>query len=238
MQRRFRVVSPTRSGTGPLAPDRDVELVAAAQDGDMNAFEMLYDRHKKRIYSLCLRMLHNPTEAEDLTQDTFVQLFRRLGTFRREAAFSTWLHRLAVNMVLMWLRKRRLPTVPLEEPATHEEEFELARQFGQTDTVLAGSGDRIDIVSAIDLLPPGYRLIFILHDIEGYEHCEIAAILGCTVGNSKSQLHKARLKLRSLLAEAAPGKLEKMRTRAGARGRRQRAKVFAMRPSSRQLRAA
>ncbi len=201
---------------GRRAVADDQHLVAAALRGEARAFEALYDRHKKRVYGLCLRMMHNPADAEDLTQDTFLQLFRKLKTFRGEAAFTTWLHRMAVNTVLMWLRKRRIATVSFDEPDTHhdENEFEAQRQIGARDEVLAASGDRLDLVSAIDGLPPGYRLVFILHDIEGYEHCEIAELLGCTVGNSKSQLHKARMKLRALLRSG------KMPVSAEARGAR------------------
>ncbi len=184
----------------PVDGANDHQLAAAAQEGNAHAFEALYDRHKRRIYSLCLRMMHNAAEAEDLTQDTFMQVFRKLDTFRGEAAFSTWLHRLAVNTVLMHIRKRRLPTVSFEEPETRQDDdFEVPRQYGEHDRVLASAGERLDLLSAVDDLPPGYRLIFILHDVEGYEHCEIAEILGCTTGNSKSQLHKARLKLRRCL---------------------------------------
>ena len=178
----------------------DPQLVARALSGDLRAFEALYDRHKKRVYGLCLRMMHNPADAEDLTQDTFLQLFRKLKTFRGEAAFSTWLHRMAVNTVLMWLRKRRLATVSFDGPDSHfEDDFDSPFQVGEKDAVLTASGDRLDLISAIDDLPPGYRLVFILHDVEGYEHCEIAEMLACTIGNSKSQLHKARMKLRALL---------------------------------------
>ncbi len=195
----------------------DQQLVAAALGGDLRAFETLYDRHKKRVYGLCLRMMHNPADAEDLTQDTFLQLFRKLKTFRGEAAFTTWLHRMAVNTVLMWLRKRRIATVSFDEPdSRHDhEDFETPRQLGEYDSVLNASGERLDLISAIDELPPGYRLVFILHDIEGYEHCEIAEMLACTVGNSKSQLHKARMKLRSLLrAGAKPISVVELRRRA------------------------
>ncbi len=178
----------------------DRQLAAAAAEGNAEAFEILYHRHEKRIYNLCLRMVRNPAEAEDLMQDTFMQFFRKVNTFRGEAALGTWLHRLAVNTVLMHIRKRHLRTEPLEELETNQDgEYEFVRQFGQQDNALTSAGERLDLLSAIEELPPGYRLIFLLHDVEGYEHCEIAEILGCSVGNSKSQLHKARIKLRRLL---------------------------------------
>jgi len=127
-----------------------------------------------------------------------MQLFRKIATFRGESAFSTWLHRMAVNVVLMQLRKKGLVVVPLEDDIETEEETPK-KDFGAQDLALEGSIDRLRLRSAIGKLPPGYRSIFVLHDVEGYEHNEIAEIIGCSIGNSKSQLHKARMKLRELL---------------------------------------
>jgi RNA polymerase sigma-70 factor (ECF subfamily) len=143
-------------------------------------------------------MTSNTAEAEDLTQEAFLQLFRKIATFRGESAFSTWLHRMAVNVVLMQLRKKSLPVVPLEETIETEEDTPK-KEPGAEDPVLAGSVDRLQLKKAVESLPPGYRTIFVLHDVEGYEHNEIADIVGCSIGNSKSQLHKARMKLRELL---------------------------------------
>jgi RNA polymerase sigma-70 factor, ECF subfamily len=176
----------------------EAELIERAKQGDAQAFQALYDKHKRRVYSLCLRMTANTAEAEDLTQEAFLQLYRKIGTFRGESAFSTWLHRLSVNVVLMQLRKKTLPVVSLEE-TTEGEEDTPKKDFGAEDLALAGSIDRLQLQKAVDDLPPGYRMIFVLHDIEGYEHNEIATIVGCSIGNSKSQLHKARMKLRDLL---------------------------------------
>jgi RNA polymerase sigma-70 factor (ECF subfamily) len=176
----------------------EAELIERAKQGDAQAFQALYDKHKRRVYSLCLRMTANTAEAEDLTQEAFLQLYRKIGTFRGESAFSTWLHRLSVNVVLMQLRKKSLPVVSLEE-TTQGEEDTPKKDFGAEDLALAGSIDRLQLQKAVDDLPPGYRMIFVLHDIEGYEHNEIATIVGCSIGNSKSQLHKARMKLRDLL---------------------------------------
>lgn len=173
--------------------------IERARQGDETAFQALYDRHKRRVYSLCLRMTANTAEAEDLTQEAFLQLYRKIGTFRGESAFSTWLHRLSVNVVLMHLRKKSLPVVSLEETTQVGEEDTPKKDFGAEDLSLAGSIDRLQLQKAVDNLPPGYRTIFVLHDIEGYEHNEIAGIVGCSIGNSKSQLHKARMKLRDLL---------------------------------------
>jgi RNA polymerase sigma-70 factor (ECF subfamily) len=174
-------------------------LIERAKHGDAQAFQALYDKHKRRVYSLCLRMTSNTAEAEDLTQEAFLQLYRKIATFRGESAFSTWLHRLSVNVVLMHLRKKSLPVVSLEETTQVGEEDTPKKDFGAEDLALAGSIDRLQLQKAVDDLPPGYRTIFVLHDVEGYEHNEIAAIVGCSIGNSKSQLHKARMKLRDLL---------------------------------------
>lgn len=188
----------------------EAQLVARAQRGDEQAFEALFEAHKRRVYTLCLRMTGNTAEAEDLTQEAFLQLFRKISTFRGESAFSTWLHRLAVNVVLMHLRKKGLQQVSLDE--TDDSQGEPTRKdYGQPDARLAMSVDRIGLNRAIEQLPPGYRAVFILHDVEGYEHNEIAEMMNCSVGNSKSQLHKARMKLREWLLQdqrrrsSAPG---------------------------------
>lgn len=144
-------------------------------------------------------MVSNTAEAEDLAQEAFLQLFRKIGTFRGESAFSTWLHRLSVNVVLMHLRKKGLSEVSLDEMMEPQQEDGPKKDIGARDNVLAGSIDRVNLERCIESLPPGYRIIFVLHDIEGYEHNEIAEMMGCSIGNSKSQLHKARMKLRDLL---------------------------------------
>jgi len=177
----------------------EASALTRAQAGDHRAFAELYSIHKKRIYSLCLRMVGNIAEAEDLTQEAFLQLHRKIATFRGDSAFSTWLHRLAINVVLMQLRKKGLSLISLDEAMEPAVEERPGRSFGEPDLVLSGSIDRLALQRAIDELPAGYRLIFVLHDIEGYEHNEIAVMLDCSIGNSKSQLHKARLKLRSAL---------------------------------------
>ena len=145
-------------------------------------------------------MTGNTAEAEDLTQEALLQLFRKISTFRGESAFSTWLHRLAVNVVLMHLRKKGLQQISLDEMDTSQDE-PVKRDYGSDDRRLVGSVDRIGLQKAIGDLPPGYRAVFVLHDVEGYEHNEIAEIMKCSVGNSKSQLHKARMKLRERLRQ-------------------------------------
>ena len=181
----------------------ELEAIARAQQGDGSSFETLYNLHKRRVYSLCLRMLGNVAEAEDLTQEAFMQLHRKISTFRGDSAFSTWLHRMAVNVVLMHLRKKGLPQISLEEAMEPTQENGPRKDFGTRDLVLSGSIDRVSLERAVEDLPPGYRIVFVLHDVEGYEHNEIAIMLGCSIGNSKSQLHKARMRLRDLLRQTA-----------------------------------
>jgi len=147
-------------------------------------------------------MVGNTTEAEDLTQETFLLLFRKIHTFRGESAFSTWLHRLTVNLVLMHLRKKSPPIVSIEvTPDSNDETVSPSIDVGAPDLLLEGSIDRINLARCIAQLPVGYRTIFALHDIQGYQHKEIAEILGRSVGASKSQLHKARARMRELLHE-------------------------------------
>jgi RNA polymerase sigma-70 factor, ECF subfamily len=191
-----RPVLAVRATSGDPEEARTLER---AQAGDHQAFAHLYSLHKRRIYSLCLRMVGNVAEAEDLTQEAFLQLHRKIATFRGDSAFSTWLHRLAINVVLMQLRKKGLALISLDEAMEPAAEEGPGRSFGAPDLTLAGAIDRLALERAVADLPAGYRLIFILHDVEGFEHNEIAAMLDCSIGNSKSQLHKARLKLREAL---------------------------------------
>lgn len=189
-----------RSAASTVVPPlADAEVLARAQAGDHQAFAQLYFQHRRRIYSLCLRMVGNPAEAEDLTQEAFLQLHRKIATFRGDSAFSTWLHRLAVNVVLMHLRKKGLVVTSLDEAMEPTRDDTPSRSFGAPDLALTGSIDRLALERAVADLPAGYRLVFVLHDVEGYEHNEIAAMLDCSIGNSKSQLHKARLRLRDAL---------------------------------------
>lgn len=183
-------------------PLTEAEAIRLAQAGDATAFEFLYQLHGRRVYALCLRMVNNPADAEDLMQEAFLQLFRKIGTFRGESAFSTWLHRMTVNVVLMRLRKKSLPVASLEETTDPDDETGGPRKdIGAPDLRLSGAVDRVNLERSVEKLPPGYRTVFVLHDVQGYEHNEIADIMGCSVGNSKSQLHKARTRLRDLLQE-------------------------------------
>jgi RNA polymerase sigma-70 factor, ECF subfamily len=176
------------------------EIVRLAQRGDAAAFETIYRTHCRRVYALCLRMIGDPVEAEDLTQEAFMQLFRKIHTFRGESAFSSWLHRLTANIVLMRFRKKRPVFASLDEMTRdHGDNDRVAFEIGVPDLHLTGVPDRLKLTDALEQLPGGYKLMFTLHDVHGYEHNEIAVIMGCSVGNSKSQLHKARKRLRELL---------------------------------------
>jgi RNA polymerase sigma-70 factor (ECF subfamily) len=188
------------------------EAIRLAQEGNAAAFEMLYRRYSGLVFSLCLRIVKNDSEAEDLTQEAFLLLFRKIHTFRGEARFSTWLHRLTINLALMRLRKKKHPEVSLD--ATLEPGEENSRPLiepGGPDLRLSGVVDHINLSRAIEQLPEGYKEVFILHDVEGYEHKEIAGRLGRTIGNSKSQLFKARLRLRELLQESFRGRARENR---------------------------
>ena len=181
----------------------EAQTIERAQAGDPAMFEDLYRLHSRRVYALCLRMVKDTTEAEDLTQETFLLVFRKLHTFRGESAFSTWLHRLTVNIVLMRLRRKSPPFISLEAPLNADDETTLPSglELGTPDLVLEGTVDRIVLKRCIDHLPAGFRRVFVLHDIRGYRHREIANLLGRSVGASKSQLHKARKRLRESLQE-------------------------------------
>jgi len=180
----------------PITRDTpDFELTQLSSAGDLEAFEMLYQKYHRRAYSLCLRMTNNVTEAEDLTQEAFIQLFKKSGSFRGDAQFTTWFHRLVVNQVLMYFRKRSVKNEKTTEDGEMPERVLPDTRLKANLPIL----NRIDLSKAISELPPGYRSVFVLHDVEGFEHSEVARILGISVGTSKSQLHKARLKLRGLL---------------------------------------
>lgn len=184
----------TQSAMVPLSPD----VVRRAQEGDSDAFAELFNAHKSRVFSLCLRMTNNAAEAEDLTQDAFMQVFRKLSSFRGDSALSTWLHRIAVNTVLMHFRKKVLRQVSLDERSDGEGRT-VRRECGGKDGRLSGTINRLALIRAIEELPAGYRMIFLLHEVHGHEHQEIAALLNCSVGNSKSQLHKAKRNIRQIL---------------------------------------
>jgi RNA polymerase sigma-70 factor (ECF subfamily) len=185
--------SQTVSALDPNAPD--LALCQLAAKGNLAAFEIIYQRYHRRTFSLTMRMTNNTSEAEDLTQEVFIQLFRKSGSFRGDSAFSTWLHRLTVNQVLMHFRRRSVKN----ERVSDDGEMPEQTVHGTANPNKMPVVDRIALKNAIAQLPNGYRNVFVLHDVEGYEHEEVARMMGISVGTSKSQLHKARLKLRGLL---------------------------------------
>jgi len=185
---------------GQISDIPDQEIIRQAQEGDARAFEQLYRRYSKRVYRLCLRMVKNEAEAEDLTQEAFLKVFRKIHTFQGKSAFSTWLHRVSVNTVLMSLRKKKRVEIPLENDDHYEEEPGVPRQVpGGPDPSLSGLFDRENLKRVFRRMPQGYKRMLVLHDVLGYDHNEIALLVNCSVGNSKSQLHKARVRMRTLL---------------------------------------
>jgi RNA polymerase sigma-70 factor (ECF subfamily) len=181
--------------TADYTRSTDYALTRRAACGDASAFEELYRLHHRRVYTLCLRMTQNEAEAEDITQDIFIVLMHKAGDYRAEASFTTWLHRMTVNQVLMHFRRKKAK----REEQAEDERDETPAPRGAAGARPAQLVDRITLEDALARLPPGYRAAFVLHDVEGYEHEEVARLLGCAVGTSKSQLHKARTKLRKLL---------------------------------------
>jgi len=175
------------------------EAIRRAQSGDPAAFEYLYRAQSRGVYNLCLRMLKNRSDAEDLTQQVFLRLFKKIGTFRGDSCLSTWLYRVTVNAVLMHLRRCKRTEALDASPEDDGQDGAAAREVGADDAALLGSVDRVNLRRAIGKLPAGYRRLFVLHDVLGYKHTEIAGMLQCSSGGSKSQLHRARKRLRELL---------------------------------------
>jgi RNA polymerase sigma-70 factor, ECF subfamily len=187
--RRFK----SRKATN-LSADKAIRLF---NQGDIQAFESIYRTYCEFVHRICLRMLRDPAEADDAAQDVFVCVFRKISTFRGESPFSSWLYRLTTNSVLMRFRKKKHTWISLEERG--DDDCASYSEIEAVDLNLSGVLDRIDLQSAIAVLPNGYKTAFVLHDIQGYDHREIAKMFGYSTGNSKSQLHKARLRLKSLL---------------------------------------
>jgi RNA polymerase sigma-70 factor (ECF subfamily) len=199
----------------PSDKENETDIIQRAAEGDPAAFECLYRSHSKRVYAICLRMLGNTADAEDLTQEAFLLLFRKIKTFRGESAFSTWLHRLVINTVLMHLRKRSLPVLSMEtDPSPDGETTQSSVEIAASDLLLEGSIDRINLSRCVAQLSAGSRAIFVLHDIQGYQHREIAKMMGRSEGVSKSQLHRARKRLRELLHEIQREKYREKRVAA------------------------
>jgi RNA polymerase sigma-70 factor (ECF subfamily) len=175
------------------SPDDAADVMLAAK-GDRKAFERLYRLHVNRVFTLCTRMCGSRVRGEELTQDVFVRAWEKLPQFRGDAQFSTWIHRVAVNIVLTDRKNEARNRKRMVEEEPEREDTPL-----QKASVTPGYGDRMDITAAMETLPAGAKQIFILHDIEGYKHEEIAEMCGITAGGSKAQLHRARLLLREAL---------------------------------------
>ncbi|HEX8068753.1 MAG TPA: RNA polymerase sigma factor [Pyrinomonadaceae bacterium] len=178
----------------------DGELARLAASGDAAAFEEIHRRYRRLVYGVALRMTGNPVDAEDLTQESFLSVLRHIGSFRGDAPFASWLYRLAVNQVRMHFRWHRRRPEDQTTDGRMPEPHAVGARRGDAPAVM----ERIAIERAVNALPPGYRVTFVLHDVEGREHAEIARMTNRTAGNSKSQLHKARARLRALLAHPAP----------------------------------
>ena len=183
---------PSKQSTASTGTTPESHLVARCQAGDVEAFETLYKQHAGRIYSLASRMAGSLDEGEDLLQEIFLQAYRKLGTFKGDASVGTWLYRLALNHCLDFVRSRRAKMERVTEALDADGSIEPA---AASDTPVA----RIDMQRAIERLPEGCREVFVLHDIEGFDHKEVAGMLGIAEGTSKSQVFKARMKLRSYL---------------------------------------
>jgi RNA polymerase sigma-70 factor, ECF subfamily len=173
------------------------EAIERAKTGDVNGYETLYHLHKGRVYSWCLRVTGNPSDAEDLTQEAFLQLFRKISTFRGDSNFTTWLYRMTLNINLMHLRKRRISGVPLEVSKEYLEQ--TTASLHSPHCAVLFSVERLSIGRALGCLSEHQRAVFVLHDIQGLTHGEVARSLGVTIVNSKSYLHRARLELRHRL---------------------------------------
>jgi RNA polymerase sigma-70 factor, ECF subfamily len=172
-----------------------------SDEQDSNSFEAIYRLHHKNVYKICFKMLRDPVQAEDLAQESLVRAFCKIHTFRGEAALSTWLYRLTTNVVLATFRQNRLKTVTLDYLSAEVQPAD----FDPPDLHSRRIFDSIDLKAAIALLPHGCKVAILLHDVQGYRHKEIAKILGCSVGNSKSQLHRAHKRLRVLLGDRRRG---------------------------------
>jgi RNA polymerase sigma-70 factor (ECF subfamily) len=164
-------------------------------------FDFVYRLHLRRVYALCLRMVRDPAQAEDLTQETFIQVYRKIHTFRGEAAFSSWLYRLTTNLVLMSLRHRTPVSASLDQ-INSDPKLEFP-ELAKPDAQLSGLFDRLNLQAAVPLLPRRCKAAFLLYDVQGYTHTEVATILGCSVGASKSYLCRAHKRLRALLRKTA-----------------------------------
>lgn len=175
----------------------ELRSVRAAQRGDPRAFQRLYERYRNYVYSLCLRMCKDPSLAEDLTQDIFFHVWKKMAGFKGQALFRTWLYRITINKVLLHFRKNKVGTLSLNDETLPAAETILLKNSSHADL-----DDCISLRNSLADLSPHYRAVLMLHDLEGYRHGDISRLLGITSGASRSQLHKARVKIRLALGAA------------------------------------
>jgi RNA polymerase sigma-70 factor, ECF subfamily len=180
---------------GSLRQD-DLALVERCQQGDLGAFEEIYRTHSRRLYGVAVRMLGNPADADDMLQEIFLAAHRKLDSFRGESALGTWLYRLAVNLCLDYLRSRTGRALHLTDALEDEPALSDAGSRGLAERTVT----KMDLERALSQLPEGCRTAFVLHDVQGLEHREVGEIMGIAEGTSKSQVHKARMRLRALLS--------------------------------------
>lgn len=192
-----KVVAHSPGGPAGATRQGDAALVERCRQGDLGAFEEIYAAHAGRLYSLVCRMLGNPADAEDLLQDIFLSAHRKLDSFRGDSALGTWLYRLAMNQCLDYLRSRAARTNQLTSALDEEFGLDDAGSRRLAEQTLT----KMDLERALARLPEGCRAAFVLHDVQGLEHREVAEVLGIAEGTSKSQVHKARLRLRAILSE-------------------------------------
>ena len=188
-------MSGQRGVTMATSKETELDLVERCRRGELGAFETLYRQHSGRLFSLAVRMLGNPADAEDLLQEIFLSAHRKLESFRGESALGTWLYRLAMNQILDHVRSRAARTGQMTDGLDDATVLADATGHRLADRAIA----RIDLERALAELPEGCRAAFVLHDVEGLEHKEVSEVLGIAEGTSKSQVHKARLRLRGLL---------------------------------------
>jgi RNA polymerase sigma-70 factor, ECF subfamily len=183
------------------AAQRELAAIRAAQRGDPAGFQLLYEKHKSYVYSLCLRMTHDAALSEDLTQDVFLHIWKKVGSFKGNAMFRTWLYRVAINTVLLYFRRHKAIDLSLDNELVPSTELKMMDSMPQPDLEASFS-----LQQTLGSLSPRYRCVLMLHDVHGYRHQDISHLLGITSGASRSQLHKARVKIRLALGKITPRK--------------------------------
>lgn len=173
---------------------KEQRAIKSAKKGEASGFQFLYEKYRNYVYSLCLRMTHDPSLSEDLTQDIFLHVWRKISSFKGDSLFRTWLYRVSVNMVLLYFRRHKAVNLSLDNDTLPSTELKMVESIPQPDIE-----DHISLRRTLGTLSPRYRRVLMLHDLHGYRHEDISQLLGITSGASRSQLHKARVKLRIAL---------------------------------------